>query len=115
MSPSLLDELGRDWPPAETPAEAGYVPIPFAGLRLLDACELPGGGEGRRLVVAIAADVADRLVLVPLVGTDRRWRRARPGDGLSAALVDALAGKTQAGRRLRAAAAGRRPAAARTC
>ena len=52
MSPSLLDELGRDWPPAETPAEAGYVPIPFAGLRLLDACELPGGDGGRRLVVA---------------------------------------------------------------
>ena len=99
MSPSLLDELARDWPPAEAPAEAGYVPIPFAGLRLLDACELPGGGKGRRLVVAIAADIADRLVLVPLVGADRRWRQARPGDGLSAALVEALAGKAKLGGR----------------
>jgi maltokinase len=97
MSPSLLDELGRDWPPVETPAEAAYVTIPFAGLRLLDACELPGGDVGRRLVVAIAADVADRLVLVPLVWTDRRWRRALPGDGLSTALVDALAGKSKLG------------------
>jgi maltokinase len=99
MSPSLLDELQRDWPPAETPAEAGYVPIPFAGLRLLDASELPGSDQGRRLVVAIAADVADRLVLVPLAGADRRWRRARPDDGLSAALVDALDAKSKLGGR----------------
>lgn len=93
MSPSLLEELRRDWPPAESPAEAGYVPIPFAGLRLLDAAEMPGGAGRHRLVVAMAGDASERLVLVPLVGTDRRWRRARPGDGLSRALVDALAGK----------------------
>lgn len=93
MSPSLLDELRRDWPPPELPAETGFVSIPLAGLRLLDASELPGGAERDRLVVAMAGDASDRLVLIPLVGTDRGWRRARPGDGLSRALVDALAGK----------------------
>ena len=93
MSPSLLDELRQDWPPDETPAETGYVSIPLAGLRLLDASELSGGAEGRRLVVAMAADGSDRLVVVPLVETERGWRRARPGDGLSRALVDALVGK----------------------
>ncbi len=93
MSPPLLDELRRDWPPPESPAEAGYVSIPLAGLRLLDASELPTGNEHHRLVVAMAADASDRLVVVPLVETDRGWRRATPGDGLSRALVDALAGK----------------------
>lgn len=92
MSASLLDELRQDWPPAESPGEAGYVSIPLAGLRLGDACELPGNDERNRLVVAMAGDASDRLVVVPLVGADRRWRRARPGDGLSGALVDALAG-----------------------
>ena len=99
MSPLLLDELRRQWPPAEPPdpptgAGAGYTLIPLDGLRLLDACELPGtdGQRQHRLVVAVAGDEADRLVLAPLVEEGGPWRRARPGDGLSRALVEALGG-----------------------
>ena len=85
MSASLLDDLRRQWPPAEaaeSPAGAGYVAIPLDGLRLLDACKLPGADGQHRLVVAVAGDEADRLVLAPLVEADGRWRRATPGDGL---------------------------------
>ena len=71
MSLSLLDELRRQWPPAEPESAvgAGYTLIPLDGLRLLDACELPGtdGRLQHRLVVAVAGDEADRLVLAPLV------------------------------------------------
>lgn len=92
MSPSLIDELRRQWPPPEPPGGAGYVSIPLDGLPLLDACELPGTDGDHRLVVAVAGDETDRLVLAPLIEADGRWRRASPGDGLSRALVDALAG-----------------------
>jgi maltokinase len=98
MTVPLVEELRLHWPPAIPPVTTGYVPIPLDGLTLLDACELPSRGKGR-VAVGIAAGGADGLVLVPLVATGRRWRRARPGDGLSAGLLDALAGHRDPGGR----------------
>lgn len=96
MTVPLVEELRLQWPPADPPAATGYIPIALAGLVLVDAWELSARGEAR-LAVGIAADVADSLVLVPLVETAGRWRRARPGDGLSAALVEALATRREFG------------------
>ena len=112
MTASLLEELRLSWPPPDPPAVTGYVPLPLAALTLIDACELPAG-EGGRLAIGIAAGVgaaaaadatsavdgADRLTLVPLVETRARWRRARPGDGLSTALVHAIASRREPGGR----------------
>ena len=100
MTPSLVDELRLAWPPAQTPSETGYVPVPLGGFTLVDACELPPEGDAR-LAIGIAADASDRLTLVPLVETANRWRRARPGDGPSGALVNALAGRRELGGRFR--------------
>jgi maltokinase len=97
------------WPPADPRVATGYVPISMAALTLIDAWELPANVEGR-LAVGIAVDATsataatpegagDRLVLVPLVERAGRWRRARPGDGLSAALLDALASRQELGGR----------------
>jgi maltokinase len=49
----------------------------------------PNGERG--LAVVVARDGADRLMVAPLVREGVGWRRARPRDGASAALVDALA------------------------
>ena len=96
MSASLVDELRLAWPPAQPPTETGYVPVPLDGFTLVDACELPSGGDAR-LVVGIAADAVDRLTLVPLVETGTGWRRAQAGDGLSLALVRAISGRREVG------------------
>ena len=98
VSAPLLDDIRLQWPPADTPSAAGHMPIPLAGLSLVDACELAALGESR-LAVGIAADPAARLALVPLVETGGRWRRARPGDGLSSALVELLASSRKLGGR----------------
>jgi maltokinase len=108
VTASLIDELRLQWPPLDPATTTGYLPIPLVGLALVDACELPARGEGR-LAVGIAIDATgatgaatsaaadDRLVLVPLIEAAGRWRRARPGDGLSAALVAALASGREPG------------------
>ena len=96
VSGPLLEDIRLQWPPADAPVATGNVPIPLAGLTLVDACELATGGDSR-LAVGIAADPAAHLALVPLVATGGRWRRARPGDGLSIALVELLASRHEPG------------------
>jgi maltokinase len=82
----LLDELRAAWPPAEatdTPAgeQPGYVRAGLAGLSPVGAVRLSD-----RFAAALAEDPAAEagaFVVVPVVRDDA-WRRARPGDGLSA-------------------------------
>jgi maltokinase len=84
---ALLGELRASWPPAEAtdapPGEQpGYVRADITALEPVGAIRLMG-----RLAVALAPqpDAADgAFVVVPLVREGDRWRRARPGDGLSA-------------------------------
>ncbi len=87
---SLLDELAASWPPAEDPPDSGYLRTSLAAALPLAATALRPHGE-RGLAVVVARDASGRLMLAPLVREGAGWRRARPRDGASAALVEALA------------------------
>lgn len=90
--PALLDELAAAWPPDEGPVGGGYVRTPLADARPIAAASLdPAGARGLGVVVAERAD--GRLLLAPLARDGGRWRRARPRDGASTALIDALRGE----------------------
>lgn len=65
------------------------MPMPLTDLTLVDACELPSSGDAR-LAIGVAADGAERLAVVPLAQEGPRWRRAIPGDGVSAAVAEAI-------------------------
>jgi maltokinase len=94
--PALLAELRASWPPKEVMAaedaptiglsaaeQPGYVRADITRLRPVGAVRLTD-----RLAVALAGDpggAGDRFTVVPLArSADGPWRRARPGDGLSA-------------------------------
>jgi maltokinase len=90
---ALLGELRARWPPAEAtdaPAgeQPGYVRADIAALEPVGAVRLTD-----RFAVALAAEsdaAKGAFVVVPLVrGEGDRWRRARPGDGLSAFVAGA--------------------------
>jgi maltokinase len=87
---SLLEELVAAWPPAEDLADSGYVRTSLAEAIPLAATALRPYGE-RGLAVVLARHPSGRLMLGPLVREGAGWRRARPRDGASAALVEALA------------------------
>ena len=80
----LLAELRAAWPPpaaAHSDGPPGYVDIDLAEHAPVVALTLTGS-----LAVALAAD-GDGFIVVPLArdsSADRRWRRAAPGDRLSA-------------------------------
>ncbi|HET9521550.1 MAG TPA: phosphotransferase [Candidatus Limnocylindrales bacterium] len=85
---ALLAELRASWPPAvatDAPAggHLGYVRADIAALQPVGALRLTDS-----FAVALAAEpgaVEGAFNVVPLVrGGGDRWRRARPGDGLSA-------------------------------
>jgi len=86
---SLLDELAAAWPPAEDPPDSGYVRTSLAEAAPLVATALRPQVE-RGLAVVVARQPSGRLMLAPLVREGAGWRRARPRDGASAALVEAL-------------------------
>jgi maltokinase len=87
--PTLLDDLRTAWPPDEGPVTGGYVRPVLAEARPVAAAPLrPGRARGLGVVVAERHD--GRLLLAPLVREDGAWRRARPRDGASTALIDAL-------------------------
>jgi maltokinase len=103
----LVEELRLQWPPPDAPAATGYVQTSLAGRRLVDACEMPASGGGR-LAIGIAAgaddppdsaDAAGGFALVTLVEAGGRWRRARPGDGLSRSLLDVIRSRREPGGR----------------
>ena len=87
---SLLDELVAAWPPAEDPPDSGYVRTSLAEATPFVATALRPHGE-RGLAIVVARHRSGRLMLAPLVREGAGWRRARPRDGASAALVEALA------------------------
>ena len=87
--PPLLDELAAAWPPDEGPVMGGYVRPPLADARPVAATPIRGDGA-RGLAVVVAERPDGRLQLAPLVREDGRWRRARPRDGASTALIEAL-------------------------
>ncbi len=87
---SLLEALQEAWPPAEDAPVNGYRRMALASTRPLVATSL-GSSGGRGLAVVVAAGPFGRLTLAPLVREGTGWRRARPRDGASAALVTALA------------------------
>lgn len=67
----------------------GYVRPPLADARPVAATPLrQDGARGLAVVVAERAD--GRLQLAPLVREAGRWRRARPRDGASTGLIEAL-------------------------
>ena len=86
---SLLDELVAAWPPAEDPPDSGYVRTSLAEATPLVATALRPHGE-RGLGIVVARHRSGRLMLAPLVREGPGWRRARPRDGASAALVETL-------------------------
>src|SRR4051794_15272948 len=87
---SLLAELLATWPPTEDPPDSGYVRTALASAVPMVATALgPHGDPG--LAVVVAREPSGRLLLAPLVREGAGWRRARPRDGASAALVEALA------------------------
>ncbi len=90
---TLLQELSDTWPPAEDPPTGGYVRPPLAAMRPVAATRL-GGAADEGLAVVVTRDALDRLSLAPLAREGAGWRRARPRDGTSAALVAALARDT---------------------
>jgi maltokinase len=87
---SLLEALQEAWPPAEDAPVNGYRRMALASTRPLVAMSLGSTGE-RGLAVVVAQGPFGRLTLAPLVREGTGWRRARPRDGASAALVAALA------------------------
>jgi maltokinase len=83
---ALLAELRATWPPAvpDSPpgADDGYRSTDLEALDLVGAVRLTD-----RFAVALAADPgaeSGAFVVVPLAHDGARWRRAVPGDGLSA-------------------------------
>jgi maltokinase len=88
-SSPLLDELRATWPPAEGPTTGGYLRPPLADAWPIAATALEAGGA-RGLAVVVAERADGRLQAAPLVRQDGRWRRARPRDGASAALIAAV-------------------------
>jgi maltokinase len=80
-----LRTLADAWPPAD-PAEGDYRRRSLMGSRLIAATHLPGGG-----VVALA-DGGDPggWSLAPMIRSTGGWRRAVPGDGVAAGLVQVL-------------------------
>ena len=101
----LLEELLAAWPPAEDAPDSGYLRRPLAAAVPVAATALrahaaPGLGVvvAREVVAGEAAgEASGRLMLAPLVREGARWRRARPRDGASAALVEALASGSRLG------------------
>ncbi len=88
-SQTLLHDLRSTWPPDEGPATGGYLRPPLAGTRPVAATSL--GRDGARGLGVVVAERSDgRLQLAPLVREAGRWRRARPRDGASAALVEMI-------------------------
>ena len=87
---SLLEALQEAWPPAEDAPVNGYRRLALASTRPVVAMSL-GSSGGRGLAVVVAKGPFGRLTLAPLVREGSGWRRARPRDGASAALVTALA------------------------
>ena len=78
---ALLDELRASWPPA------GFDPGDRGGYRALDPTGLEAVGAVRltdRLAVGLAAIDGGAVASLPITLDAGRWRRARPGDGLSA-------------------------------
>src|SRR6185369_16180672 len=79
----LLDELRASWPPSGAPS------TPVDGYRSTDVAALDVVGAVRltdRLGVALAADPGGSFAVVPVAREEDggSWRRALPGDGLSA-------------------------------
>ena len=112
----LLEELLAAWPPAEDAPDSGYLRRPLAaavpvaatalrahaasGLGVVVAREAAAGEAAAGEAVAgeaVAGEASGRLMLAPLVREGARWRRARPRDGASAALVEALASGSRLG------------------
>lgn len=87
--PTLLDELRAAWPPDEGPVTGGYIRPPLVEALPLAAVSLRRDGA-HGLAVVVAERPGGRFQLAPLVREDGRWRRARPRDGASTALIDAL-------------------------
>jgi maltokinase len=87
--PAVLDELRAAWPPpaASRPeGTPGYVDVDLAEHEPVAALSLTGS-----LAVALAAD-GDAFLVVPLTrdsAADGAWRRAAPGDRLSAFVAGA--------------------------
>ena len=85
----MLDELRAAWPPpaASRPeGTPGYVDVDLAEHEPVAALSLTGS-----LAVALAAD-GDAFLVVPLTrdsAADGAWRRAAPGDRLSAFVAGA--------------------------
>lgn len=88
----LLEELAAAWPPDEGPVAGGYVRPPLVDARPIAAASLRRDAT-RGLAVVVAERDGGRLQLAPLVREDGRWRRARPRDGASAALIEAVDGE----------------------
>lgn len=86
----MLDELVAAWPPAEELADSGYLRPSLAAATPIAATGLRPHGEFG-LAVVVARLGSGRLMLAPLVRAGTGWRRARPRDGASAALVETFA------------------------
>lgn len=87
---SLLQELVETWPPAEETRGGGYVRAPLASMTPVAAAAL-GPGTRPGLAVVVTQDPAGRLSLAPLARDAGAWRRARPRDGASTAVVAGVA------------------------
>lgn len=83
---TLLSELRAAWPVpgASSVAIEGYRSTDLEGLDLGGAVRLTD-----RLGVALAAEPGGSFASVPVVLDDGRWRRALPGDGMSAFVAGA--------------------------
>ena len=98
---ALLAQLRATWPPAEPEAHVvlggaddGYRSTDLEALELVGAVRLTD-----RFAIALAADPGvepGAFVVVPLARDGARWRRAVPGDGLSAFVAGAPAASERA-------------------
>lgn len=76
----LLDELRGSWPPASTAPDAdGFTRVDPGALEPVGAVRLTG-----RFGVALAAGAGGSFAPLAVVLDAGSWRRARPGDGISA-------------------------------
>lgn len=87
---TLLQELIETWPPTEEARGGGYVRAPLAAMTPVAATAL-GAGDRVGLAVVVTRDAAGGLSLAPLARDAGTWRRARPRDGASAAVVAGVA------------------------